>query len=282
MTGRDSTGPGDPVRATDRVSAVLARDPALVEVFVRLSPAFERLRNPAMRRVMARLVTIEHAAAIAGITPPELIAALNHALGVTAPPHANDVAAAPAAAPSSAAARTAGHDPAAPPRIREVDVRDDLRSGREPFSRIMAAVAALAPDEGLVVRATFRPVPLIATLERRGFTAHTTEHGADDWTVVFSRWHGSGGEPAEEPAPPPAETAGTENVVWLDVRDLVPPEPMERTLAALEALPPGAVLAQLNVRVPRFLLPVLAERGFQYDVDDSEAGRVIVRIWRRG
>ena len=51
-----------PVAPTDRVSDVLARDEALVDVFVRNAPHFAKLRNRAMRRVMARLVTVEQAA----------------------------------------------------------------------------------------------------------------------------------------------------------------------------------------------------------------------------
>ena len=66
----------------------------------------------------------------------------------------------------------------------------------------------------------------------------------------------------------------------LDVRGLEPPEPMVRTLAALEALPAGEALVQVNERVPQFLLPVLTERGFDYEIDASAADRVVVRIRR--
>jgi hypothetical protein len=55
---------------------------------------------------------------------------------------------------------------------------------------------------------------------------------------------------------------------------------MLRTLAALDTLPPDHVLLQINSRVPQFLLPILAERGFACAVDESNADRVLVRIWR--
>jgi tRNA 2-thiouridine synthesizing protein A len=69
--------------------------------------------------------------------------------------------------------------------------------------------------------------------------------------------------------------------VWLDVRGLEPPEPLVRTLAALEELPEGHELVQINARVPQLLFPLLAERGFACEVDDSGAD-VRVRIWRAG
>lgn len=69
-------------------------------------------------------------------------------------------------------------------------------------------------------------------------------------------------------------------MVELDVRGPRPPEPMLRTLAALETLPPNAQLVQINSRVPQFLLSMLAERGYACDVDESIPDRVLVRIWQ--
>lgn len=174
------------------------------------------------------------------------------------------------------------------PSLREVelDVRDDLRNGREPFSRIMAGVDALGDGEMLHLRAIFEPAPLFKVLGKRGFSHETQRHAADDWSVWF--WQGSASakpaiqcdgtgkgkrQLAEFREPPSTEQ-------WLDVRDLEPPEPMVRTLAALESLPTGHTLVQVNARVPQFLLPILEERGWQYTVDETQADRVLVRITR--
>ena len=69
------------------------------------------------------------------------------------------------------------------------------------------------------------------------------------------------------------------DVLLLDVRGLEPPEPMVRTLEALETLPRGHTLVQLNVRVPEFLLPRLEERGFAYEIREQspELVRVFIR-----
>src|ERR1043166_4417639 len=40
-----------------------------------------------------------------------------------------------------------------------LDVREDIRSSREPFSKIMNAVAALEPNQKLLLIAPFEPVP---------------------------------------------------------------------------------------------------------------------------
>lgn len=71
--------------------------------------------------------------------------------------------------------------------MAELDVRRDLAEGREPFTRIMEAVDALAPDEALELIAPFEPVPLYAVMEGRGFAHETTPLSGGSWRVVFTR-----------------------------------------------------------------------------------------------
>ncbi len=316
-----------PVVPGDRMSDVLARDESLVEVIARLAPPFARLRNGAMRRVMARLVTVEQAARVAGIPVERLVTALNEALGMRSAPaepgrdaspddasrdmeaRAAAVAGGVIAAGATAAAGAAGASPEIPPDapVVELDVRPDLRAGREPFARILSTVAALEPGAVLHLRAPFEPVPLETLLAKRGFVYRAVAHDPEDWSVWFHR-PGSGsvtqrateraaspvGEPssshadtprssrpAESPAPPSVGAPARPVEVPLDVRGLEPPEPMVRTLAALEQLPTDAVLVQINDRVPHFLLPLLGERGFAFTFDETaQSGEVRLRIWR--
>ena len=68
-----------------------------------------------------------------------------------------------------------------------LDVREDLRSGREPFTKIMTAAAALRRGGNLLIIAPFQPVPLLGVLKKLGFsyTANKTDSG--DWKVLFTR-----------------------------------------------------------------------------------------------
>jgi uncharacterized protein (DUF2249 family) len=274
-----------PVAPTDRVSDVLARDEALVEVFVRHAEHFQKLRNVMMRRVMARLVTVEQAARIANVPVHALVRDLNEALHIDAAQSTEATGRESVASVDEDAARR-------PTSLREVelDVRADMQTGREPFSRIMAAVAALGTDELLHLRTIFEPVPLFELLEKRGFDHEQARHGADDWSVWFWRGEraaGARGSDRKQPASPESPVHDSADVdgrptVWLDVRGLEPPEPLVRTLAALESVPDGHQLVQINVRIPQLLLPMLAERGFACEVDDSRPNEVHVRIWRAG
>ena len=257
------------IEVDDRVAAVLARDERLLEVFVAASPAFEKLRNTAMRKTMARLVTVEQAARIAGVDAGDLVARLNAALS-GAQPSETPLAAAPALPPIPAALTSLP-----PVRLVDCDVRDELRAGIEPFRRILDAARALPAGSALRVRAIFEPAPLYAVLARQGL-AHATERlAADDWRVWFYR----DASATSTGIAPIATAAHDDNVIVLDVRGLEPPEPMERTLEVLAEMPRGKTLVQINVRIPQYLLPRLIERGFAYDI--REQGPDLVRLFIR-
>jgi uncharacterized protein (DUF2249 family) len=153
----------------------------------------------------------------------------------------------------------------------DLDVRDDIRQGREPFARIVTAARALGPDQVLVLRAPFEPRPLFDVLGRRGF-AHWSEcHAPGDWSVWFFR------APPDVPAPGPG-TARQPDTVRIDVRGLEPPEPMVRVLELLDDLDAGQSLEVTHDRRPLFLYPQLDERGFAHETDEPEPGVFRIRI----
>ncbi|HET9027791.1 MAG TPA: DUF2249 domain-containing protein [Trueperaceae bacterium] len=65
---------------------------------------------------------------------------------------------------------------------------------------------------------------------------------------------------------------------FLDNRGLEPPNPMIRTLEALDAMAPGDVLVIHNDRVPIYLLPQLVDAGAEYEVAEQVDGSAQVRI----
>lgn len=163
----------------------------------------------------------------------------------------------------------------------DVDVRPILRAGGEPFGKIMQAIAALSPGEGLRLLATFEPVPLFSVLGAKGFSHASRELEGGDWEVLF-RPTGTAA-----PAQPPSPAAVADDREWpepvqhLDNRDLDPPEPMVRILAETEAMEEGEVLSALLCREPMFLIPELEKRGHRWRggfEPDGTTYRILVRI----
>jgi uncharacterized protein (DUF2249 family) len=133
----------------------------------------------------------------------------------------------------------------------ELDVRPTLASGREPFALIMNSLDSLESTQGLRLTAPFYPKPLLDMLENQGWKIESREIEGDDWEVRICR-----------------ATEESENAIEeLDLRDLALPEPMIRILEALESLGTGGKLVALTPFYPENLLPVLKERGFQWEIE---------------
>ena len=68
----------------------------------------------------------------------------------------------------------------------------------------------------------------------------------------------------------------------LDVRDLEPPEPLVRVLAAADTLNPGEYLRVLSRRDPVMLYPLLTSQGFEYRTEAGATAGYEILIWRAG
>lgn len=258
-----------PVTAETTIARALAADPALLERLVAFNPRFAKLRNPILRRTMAKLATFADAARVAGVPLPALLAVANGA-----PAAAN---AAPAAAPEVPAAApdwVAVIDRAA---AASLDVRPLLASGEDPFARIMGVVAKLAPGAPLILDAPFDPAPLRRVLAQKGFADHAERLAADHWRVYFRKT----GEARPAAAAPGAtriwREAGTAHI---DVRGLDPPQPMLAILRLLETPDCGDTVIVHHEREPVFLYPELAERGWQHEIVAGDPGEVRLRLTR--
>ncbi len=160
-----------------------------------------------------------------------------------------------------------------------LDVRDILRSGGEPFGAIMQSIGALAPGQELRLLATFRPAPLFAVLAERGFTHTELSLPNGDWEVLFTPTAGTGAaqDTAKHASPSDFGDAPAQS---LDNRFLPPPEPMIRTLQALEGVRPGTALEALFDREPLILYGELRQRGHTFQAEKRSDGSYRVLICR--
>ncbi len=264
----------EPITTGWKISQVIQRYPALLDVLIDTAPAFEKLRNPLLRKVQSRLVTVGQAAGVAGLEPAFLVNTLNAAAGLESP-------AVEAPAPETAQAESPPPWVQTVPVTEHLDVRAYQERGEEPFSAIMAVSRKTGDGQAFAIRNTFEPAPLYAVLGQRGFEHWTRQLGENDWEVFFFK-SGLRHEPAT-PAPAPgaiAESTWDEptSTMTIDVSELVPPEPLVRILTALEELPDGASLLVHHVRRPMHLYPRLDELGYRHETRDLGPDRVEVLI----
>lgn len=266
----------EPILASWKISEVLKRYPELLDELVSLSPAFEKLRNPVMRRVQSRLVTVSQAAGIAGLDPAQVTRQLNQAAGIS-PPTATDSTTTPSA---SLAGRPAWVGAA--PVASELDVRPLMERGEEPFRVIMSAAREVPAGEALRLIVGFEPLPLYDALAKQGFSHWPTKISADHWVVLFHRDTASAPTPdASTPASGEIDWSAPASEVTIDVSELVPPEPMVKILRELETLPDGSRLLVHHVRRPIHLYDRLDEMGYAHATRDLGPGQVEVMIQKR-
>jgi hypothetical protein len=168
-----------PIGPETTVGALLEAYPQAESVLVEMAPAFAKLRNPVVRRTVAKVATLEQAAKIGGISLQKMIQRLRDVTGQSAP-ELPVLAARHDAAGDDAAWLTSGRV------MEEIDADAMLERGVHPIGKIREAVGALGPGEVVVLRSSFRPQPLIETLRRAGAAVHSSTQGAAHLT-----WFGS-------------------------------------------------------------------------------------------
>src|SRR5690606_23402766 len=124
-----------------------------------------------------------------------------------------------------------------------------------------------------------------SVLGSKGFSHEEGELEGGDWEVLFHPASAASAASAAETQPSAAGAADAaswpEPVRHLDNRDLDPPEPMVRILAATEAMKEGEVLSALLCREPTFLLPELAKRGHAWHgafEPDGKTYKILIRV----
>ncbi len=264
------------IRPDTRVGELLKAHPELLDVLADYAPAFEKLRNPLLRRTLGRFATLAQAASMGDVDLPELLRTLRHAIGEPEAPVA-ELGEPAESAPLSAAT------PEPPAWFDEarIEARFDARplhaEGQNPIAPILQA-AKEVPEGGIFyLRNTFEPLPLYDVLDKQGFVPWARQQGPDDWAVFFYR-----ARPGEADVSPgsPAAASGAPPVasVTIDVSQLTPPEPMMRVLEALSRLAPGETLLVRHVQRPLYLYRKLDEMGHVHQTWEMGPGRVEILI----
>jgi hypothetical protein len=144
-----------------KIGDFLEARPDLQEALIARVPEFAKLRNPILRRTVAKLATVDQAARVAGLSTAELVRFLRELTGeAAATPEAGVPS--PAEEPRPAWANASS--------VRTTLDADALLAGGEhPLARTRRALLSLAPGEVMQLLSPFRPEPLLAQFRQEGF-----------------------------------------------------------------------------------------------------------------
>lgn len=243
-----------------KIAHVLNNYPNTLDVFIKMSPHFSKLKNKVLRKALAGRVTVEQAALIAGVDLHSLLFELNKSIN-------KSIESIMTLNEEKKNKTTVNQKPElidkiSPDKIRQLDVRPIIESGKDPFKDIMASVKELKEDEILLLINSFEPIPLYSVLGKKGFE-HWTEKESDTFRVYFYKDKKVSSEENVDEQKALLNEVEYDNVIELDVRELVPPEPMMKILETLPKVDENTVLLVHHHREPMMLYPKLEERGYE-------------------
>jgi hypothetical protein len=169
-----------PINPDTRVGDLLADYPALEETLVSLAPAFAKLKNPLLRRTVAKIATLEQAARIGGIPVRELVLKLREAAGVSGE----------AVEGGEGSPGFTGDAPEWLSRCQvrfRIDGDEMLERGVHPIGEVRKCAAALQAGEMVLLTTSFRPEPLIETMRRGGLSVFSAESSPGRHSTYIAR-----------------------------------------------------------------------------------------------
>ena len=265
------------INANTKIAGLFKENADALEAIISISPRFEKLRNPVLRKLMSGRTSIAMASKIGGCSVDDFFAKLrplgfeidNRILPKNIeeqrlPVFLNNLQ---------------------KEQVTELDVRPLIASGEDPLHLIFLSVRKLEAGQVLKIINSFYPQPLILLLERQGFEAFAHEIDEDLVETYFykKKWIA----PAAEQRPVETSDAWEDilkrfrdKMQTIDVRGLEMPLPMMTILESLDQLPAETALFVYHKRIPVFLLPELAERKFSYRIKEISGGEVNLLIFK--
>jgi hypothetical protein len=148
-----------------KVGELLDAFPGLEPVLMAMSPAFEKLRNPILRKTVAKVATLQQVSVVGGVSINEMIRILRKAAGQdeTVPSEGESV--------SQTAEIPEWFDDS---KIKDrFDASEVINSGESPMKEILHRSSLLQPGEIFELRTPFTPAPIIDMLRTKNFKTYT-------------------------------------------------------------------------------------------------------------
>lgn len=267
------------ITPSTRISAILKNCPQALDAIISISPAFEKLRNPILRKLLAGRVTIKDAARIGKCSAQKFFNVLLP-LGLRFEGFGDE-------AKGDKLIYSSFSDERKNTAVI-IDVRRDLAAGIDPLDKIIEALNRLEEAELLCIVNTFEPLPLLRIIGKRGFSFEVTTDQHDNVLSWIGREKavvlGTGAEinTLSRSSFEARVSFFFERLQLLDVSKLEMPGPMMQILDALEKLPAGHALLVEHRKIPLLLFAELHENGFLCDVCEFSKGNVQLLFYRLG
>jgi Domain of unknown function (DUF1858) len=153
-----------------KISELLDNFPELESKLFEIAPPFKKLKNPALKKSLAKVTTLRQVSKIAEISLSELINGLRTAAGQ------NEIT----------IEKDKSKKDLKPEWVKEenikftYDARIDLENGNHPAAKVSSEILALNKDELYLLVTPFLPGPLVEIIKEKGFEVYSTNKSSDE------------------------------------------------------------------------------------------------------
>ncbi len=159
-----------------KIGELLETYPQLENVLISLSPVFEKLKNPILRKTVARVATIQQVSVVGGIPVEQIVNRLRSEVGQSA----EDIQ-------DNALADQAGGKPSWLDETiitLKYDASPVINSGGSPMSEVLQKSNSLKPGEILELQTPFIPAPVLDMLKAKNFLTWTIQKGNSFFSYI--------------------------------------------------------------------------------------------------
>jgi hypothetical protein len=162
-----------------KVYDLLEAYPQLEEVLIDIAPEFKKLKNPVLRRTIARVTSLAQAAVVGNVPVDKIVNRLREAVGQ----QGGDTQSADELQYNTTAPEWFGHEHVS----GFIDIGEMLDRGEQPVHEVLSALKKLEGRNVIEVKAPFIPAPLIDKATGLGYNHWVQKRGNDTYMVFFSK-----------------------------------------------------------------------------------------------
>ncbi len=160
-----------------KIGELLEAYPHLEAVLIEMSPVFEKLKNPILRKTVGRVATIQQVSVVGGIPVEKIVNRLRAETGQSEEMESEELV-----------TNNPGQTPSwfDEKKIRAIyDASPVINAGDSPMSEILQKSNSLASGEILELQTPFIPAPILDMLKNKNFLTWSVQKGDSVFNYIM-------------------------------------------------------------------------------------------------
>jgi len=171
MPEMKDSNPDFQITPETKISKLLEEFPQLEEVLIEMAPEFKKLRNPILRKTIARVASLRQVAAVGGVSLSEMINRLRKEAGI------QEMFVSDELSEMASKDRPSWFSPSR--IVKRLEAQPMLDAGEQPISRVFSECKDLKEGEIYELITPFLPAPLVEMAKKQGYLVWIEQEGEE-------------------------------------------------------------------------------------------------------